>query len=133
MKHSKTRVLSFQKHTHTNHQLRFLHPDSSEKSQNRDGEEDAALDLVMDRLKFYRKEYKRLLKENGELWEENQKIKASYNQLKVSTIFRLRTSEAKLKNDAAQLQNLMKMVTGEMGSALNLMEQAKNEGAEDCL
>ena len=88
MKHSKTRVLSFQ--THTNHQLRFLHPDSSEKSQNRDGEEDAALDLVMDRLKFYRKEYKRLLKENGELWEENQKIKASYNQLKVSTIFRLR-------------------------------------------
>ena len=26
----------------------------------------------------------------------------------------------------------MKMVTGEMGSALNLMEQAKNEGAEDC-
>ena len=59
---------------------------SSEKSQNRDGEEDAALDLVMDRLKFYRKEYKRLLKENGELWEENQKIKTSYAQLKVHSI-----------------------------------------------
>ena len=59
---------------------------SSEKSQNRDGEEDAAIDLVMDRLKFYRKEYKRLLKENGELWEENQKIKTSYAQLKVHSI-----------------------------------------------
>ena len=32
--------------------------------------------------KFYRKEYKRLLKENGELWEENQKIKKSYDALK---------------------------------------------------
>ena len=41
-------------------------------------------------------------------------------------------SKTKFKNDAGQLQNLMKMVTGEMGSALTLMEQAKNEGAEDC-
>ena len=34
------------------------------------------------------------------------------------------------QNDASALQNLMKMVTGEMGSALNLMEQAKTEGEE---
>lgn len=38
--------------------------------------------------KFYRKEYKRLLKENGELWEENQKIKKSYDALKAK-IFNL--------------------------------------------
>ena len=35
------------------------------------------------------------------------------------------------KNDAKQLQDLMKLVTGEMGSALNMMEKAKEEGAED--
>ena len=37
--------------------------------------------------KFYRKEYKRLLKENGELWEENQKIKKSYDALKAKIFF----------------------------------------------
>ena len=95
--------------------------------------------------KFYRKEYKRLLKENGELWEENQKIKKSYDALKakVSFVWRLGASFSKRniilwtqfgnlwKNDAKQLQDLMKLVTGEMGSALNMMEKAKEEGAED--
>ena len=38
--------------------------------------------MILDPRKFYRKEYKRLLKENGELWEENQKIKKSYDALK---------------------------------------------------
>ena len=37
--------------------------------------------------KFYRKEYKRLLKENGELWEENQKIKKSYDALKAKIFY----------------------------------------------
>ena len=38
--------------------------------------------IILHPRKFYRKEYKRLLKENGELWEENQKIKKSYDALK---------------------------------------------------
>merc|ERR1711990_386219 len=89
---------------------------STSSSELNAGEEDTALSLVMERFNFYRKEYKRLLKENGELWEENQKIKKSYEAL---------------KGDAKQLQDLMKLVTGEMGSALNMMEKAKEEGAED--
>ena len=36
----------------------------------------------MKRFKFYRQEYKRLLKENGDLWAENKKIKKSYDELK---------------------------------------------------
>ena len=71
-------------------------------------DEDEALGMIMERFKggaidkhdfvtrdwfytylwkFYRKEYKRLLKENGELWEENQKIKKSYDALKAVVVF----------------------------------------------
>ena len=64
----------------------------------------------------------------GESKDKNQ-LQSTQGQNCFQTKTDLKT---KFKNDAGQLQNLMKMVTGEMGSALTLMEQAKNEGAEDC-
>ena len=44
--------------------------------------EDDALECVVQGFKYYRKEYKRLVVENGELWDENQKIKKAYDAMK---------------------------------------------------
>merc|ERR1712130_248128 len=81
-------------------------------SKDKDEMEDEALEMVVKGFKFYRKEYKRLVVENGELWQENQKIKKAYDAL---------------KNDATQLKNLMNLVTGEMGSALTMMAEASKD------
>ena len=51
-------------------------------SKDKDEMEDEALEMVVKGFKFYRKEYKRLVVENGELWQENQKIKKAYDALK---------------------------------------------------
>ncbi len=76
----------------------------------------AACLLNFQGFKHYRKEFKRLEAENENLWEENERIKKAYENL---------------KSDAMQLRNLMRIVTGEMSSALGFMEKESKDKNED--
>merc|ERR1711990_950080 len=72
-------------------------------------QEDLHFETIQKSFAHYKNEYQRLLEENNLLQEENQKVRQAFDRL---------------KEESAQLQNLMAMVTGEMGTALSMIEKA---------
>jgi len=94
-------------------------------------QEDIHFETIQKSFAHYKNEYQRLLEENSLLQEENQKVRRVFKlnlsaQGCLSVIGQLiqfenlvRQAFDKLKAESAQLQNLMAMVTGEMGTALS--------------
>merc|ERR1712168_30038 len=70
-------------------------------------QEDLHFETIQKSFAHYKNEYQRLLEENNLLQEENQKVRQAFDRL---------------KEESTQLQNLMAMVTGEMGTALSMIE-----------
>lgn len=96
-------------------------------------QEDIHFETIQKSFAHYKNEYHRLLEENSLLQEENKKVRGVFNWKFLAGTFigcsliigqhqfenRIRQAFDSLKQESAQLQNLMAMVTGEMGTALS--------------